>query len=591
MKKILAVILAAMLLISVFAGCGASESTKATEVPSEASEVALVIGETEFTVADMDYMYVSTFYEVYNNLSYTYYSYGMDISTILDITKPLEEQMVSESQTWHDYILEQTLSNLKEIVGICERAEAEGYTLSEKEQNDVATLDQQLVDIATENGYSDPLEYLALLYGKTVGIENVKKMTELQILASSFVNYYNEGIEVTEEDITAYYEANKKDIDTVSMRYFFTEIYSDAEGSEYTSEQAKADAEALAATETAEEFDALVYELADEETKAALDEGTKPFISGMSYNSVGYEEVSEWLFDEATEIGATFVYHDAESASYLTVRLEERIDPDYNYIDVRHILIMPEEDAEGNVTDEAWSAAEAKATEVLNEYLAGEMTEEAFGELAATYSADGNAAQGGIYENVYRGQMVEPFESWCYDEARAIGDTGIVKTQYGYHVMYFVGLGDNNLIATIEPTVKEEKLATWAADCLVNVTAEPTDSYAKVGGMIDDIVAANAEATPSTETETKEPAKKLSFTEILIVVLVAIIIVCIIIIIKNGKNSKKVEPMAEAEELEGTEENELPEATDEDLTEEEILAEEAFEEVEEVTEEEESSEE
>ena len=118
MKKILAVILAAMLLISVFAGCGANESTKATEVSSETSEIALVIGETEFTVGDMDYMYVSTFYEVYNNLYYTYYSYGMDISTILDITKPLEEQMVSESATWHDYILEQTIVNLKEIVGI-----------------------------------------------------------------------------------------------------------------------------------------------------------------------------------------------------------------------------------------------------------------------------------------------------------------------------------------------------------------------------------------------------------------------------------------------------------------------------------------
>ena len=35
--------------------------------------------------------------------------------------------------------------------------------------------------------------------------------------------------------------------------------------------------------------------------------------------------------------------------------------------------------------------------------------------------------------------MVEPFETWCFDEARVIGDTGLVKTSYGYHVMYFVG--------------------------------------------------------------------------------------------------------------------------------------------------------
>ena len=46
---------------------------------------------------------------------------------------------------------------------------------------------------------------------------------------------------------------------------------------------------------------------------------------------------------------------------------------------------------------------------------------------------------GGLYENIYPGQMVEPFEDWCYDAARATGDTGIVETTYGYHVMYFVG--------------------------------------------------------------------------------------------------------------------------------------------------------
>ena len=34
--------------------------------------------------------------------------------------------------------------------------------------------------------------------------------------------------------------------------------------------------------------------------------------------------------------------------------------------------------------------------------------------------------------------MVEPFEDWCFDETRAAGDYGLVKTKYGYHVMYFV---------------------------------------------------------------------------------------------------------------------------------------------------------
>ena len=45
---------------------------------------------------------------------------------------------------------------------------------------------------------------------------------------------------------------------------------------------------------------------------------------------------------------------------------------------------------------------------------------------------------GGLYENVAKGQMVEPFEDWCFDETRAAGDYGLVKTKYGYHIMYYV---------------------------------------------------------------------------------------------------------------------------------------------------------
>ena len=37
--------------------------------------------------------------------------------------------------------------------------------------------------------------------------------------------------------------------------------------------------------------------------------------------------------------------------------------------------------------------------------------------------------------------MVEEFDAWIYDEARKAGDTAIIKTSYGWHVMYFCGEG------------------------------------------------------------------------------------------------------------------------------------------------------
>ena len=35
--------------------------------------------------------------------------------------------------------------------------------------------------------------------------------------------------------------------------------------------------------------------------------------------------------------------------------------------------------------------------------------------------------------------MVQAFNDWCFDADRQVGDTGIVKTNYGYHIMYFSG--------------------------------------------------------------------------------------------------------------------------------------------------------
>ena len=579
MKKIIALLLALVLVLS-FAGCSGEKATE------EKSPVALKIGNTEFTVEDVNYMYVSTFTDMYN-----YYAsyYGDYLSMIIDINTPLEEQMVDETTSWHDYILDYSVETLVTYTGVYEEAKANGFVLPEDYQTDLDTLEEQLVEIAASSGMTQE-EYLYYMYGGSVSLEGLKRMTEFRYTVAAYAEAYEAETEVTEEDILAYYNANKKDIDTVEIRYFFSSAYSDEEGSEYTSEMAKADAEALAAVTTAEEFDALAYEIADETQKAAYDDGETTRHSGMTYSGVGIEEVAEWLFDKARVPGEIYCYHDETNKDYLIVRFEGRIDPDYDYVNVRHTLIVPETAEDGSISDEAWAAAEVRANEIYEGYLAGEMTEEAFIEIAKEYTEDGTAEQGGLFENVKKGQMVQNFNDWCFDEARVPGDSGIVKTQYGYHIMYFVGTGDNNLITTIEPNVVTEKMDVWVIECAEGLSAEETEHYAEVGGMIDDIVAAANEyagiETEETEAETK------SYTGIIIGVLVAIIVVCIIIIIKNG-SKKKAESTEETAETEEAEESVL-EATDEDLTEEELLAEEAFEETasEEVTEEtEESSEE
>lgn len=586
MKKIFAVLIAVMLLVTSFAGCSGGV---------DGSAVAYKVGEREFTVEDMNYMYVSAFNEIYYNL-YSYY--GSYLSAIIDISKPLDEQMLSEDKSWHDYLIECAESSVKNIVGVYEEAIANDFVLPEDYQNDIDTFDEQISEIAADNDMTVD-EYIEASYGKNISLESVKKMTELQIYSNAYALDYKTKIEVTDDDIWAYYEANKTDIDTVNFRYytsFYNDETDDSEETDetevtLTEEEAMEQAKSLANVHTADEFNALAKEYTtDEEQKALFDESDATLFMGAGYSATGIDEVSEWLFDESREAGDTMIHHDEDYQSYLTIMFEERVDPDYNRVNVRHILITPEEDEDGNITDEAWAAAKEKAEEIYNSYLDGDRTEEIFHSLAVEYSADGNASDGGIYENVYKGQMVQTFNDWCFDEVRESGDTGIVKTPYGYHIMYFVGLGDNNLWANIESTVVTEKLSAFIADCSVNLTDEETDKMENVGGMIDELYAA------ANETDEDSEDSGISNTTIIIAALVLVIIVCVVIIIRGSIKNKKAAKAAEIEESEEVEtsENEeiedgVLETTDDDLTEEEICAEEAFEN-EETTEVEENSE-
>ncbi len=150
---------------------------------------------------------------------------------------------------------------------------------------------------------------------------------------------------------------------------------------------------------------------------------------------------------------------------------KEGIKQDGSYtVDVRHILVHIDQ-VEGVTKDtpaeERWNACLAAAQKIYDEYLAGELTEEQFGQLANKYSDDkgGQVTDGGIYTFVEKGQMVTEFNDWCFDESRKPGDTDLVKTQFGYHVMYFVG-SEETWITGTRSAYMSEKSNEIVADAL-----------------------------------------------------------------------------------------------------------------------------
>lgn len=152
-------------------------------------------------------------------------------------------------------------------------------------------------------------------------------------------------------------------------------------------------------------------------------------------------------------------------------------------VDVRHILICPQggttgEDGKTVYSEDEWTAAEKKAQDLLDRYLSEEKTEESFAKLAELYTEDpGSKQTGGLYENVKTGDMVPEFDAWCFDESRKAGDTGLVKTTYGYHVMFYSD--DEPLwVFKSREAVRSEKINEFVDDA---VEANPLEAdYAKM---------------------------------------------------------------------------------------------------------------
>lgn len=144
-----------------------------------------------------------------------------------------------------------------------------------------------------------------------------------------------------------------------------------------------------------------------------------------------HEEGEEHSDDEEVEY---------ETTGFIVVLMQKVDHNDMKMVNVRHILIEVEklaDSASDKEKEAADLAAKTKAEKLLKEFLDGDKTPESFGKLATANSKDpGSVTTGGLYEDVYPTWAVKEFDEWCFAEGRKVGDTGVVKTDNGYHVMY-----------------------------------------------------------------------------------------------------------------------------------------------------------
>ena len=419
------------------------------------STVAMSVGEDEISALELNQYYAATRNSYLNSYGSMLQQYGYDVtSAAFDSTACLFDS----SRTWKDYFMDSAKKSAEQVSVLCQQAEKEGFSCDPAAE--VQAYVDSLKDAAEANDVSLN-KYLTLAFGNGAKVADVKDYYTSRVIASQYMEHLTEGFGISEGDVDAYFKEHQDDYTVLShARYDFTY-------DESTKSEAFANATELAASVAADgsNFDALAKTYNTSEAKETY--LTETVVSAAT------DSVGEWLKADGRQAGDVEVLEDEENSQYTVVLyLDKHTDESYT-VAVRHILFMASDDA-------AFAEAQTKAEDALAQWKAGEATEDSFGALAISLSEDTSAVNGGLIDHISEGEMVTAFNDWCFDAARKPGDTDIVKTEYGYHVIYFSENEGPAYLTTIRQTLEDQAFNSWYE----TASAEYSVQYNKLANVI-----------------------------------------------------------------------------------------------------------
>lgn len=481
----IAFVVCLVVLIVTAAAIGISRTIKNSGL-RERNTIAATVGSHEISNAELSYFYIDSVNNFYSqNRDYIGF-FGLQTGT------PLNEQEFNAEtgETWADYFLSNALQSAKTTYAVTDEAKANGYELSEDAKNQIDDTFDMLGLYANIYGYKNADTYLRAMYGNGANTASYRNYLELSTLAGEYAQAYQDGLSFSAEEIEQ--EANDHPGQYDSYRYHQYFLSVSAFEGDNAQEQAKQAADSLIADTvvTAEDFDSAIANLpmnAGVENAASTESGASSLNGANGY-------LQDWLSAPSTKPGdktvaavsSTSTAEDGSEVTtvtgYYAAFLDEKTENSTHLVNVRHILVEFEGGSEENgvtvYSDAEKNAAKAKAEELLSQWKSGEATEESFAALAAENSTDaGSNENGGLYENVYPGQMVANFNDWCFDSQRSAGETGIIETNFGYHVVFFSGVCDDTYRDyLIKTNLTNEKVNDWYTNLVDSMTLVDGDT-------------------------------------------------------------------------------------------------------------------
>ncbi len=436
-RKVTAIVTASLILLAVLASVVgyAVHQIRLNRGDYLRREIAAATSQTEIDGAMMNYF----FNDVYNTFVDYYGSYVQYYG--LDTTAPLRHQYIDETTSWFDYFMSGAKTTVTNLLALKDDADEAGTQLSQEQKEALRVRASE-----TDEG----------LYGRGVNQDDIYavKLLEAQAYGHQFAK--RTAFAPTDAEITEEFEKNNSKY-TKTDYLAFPLYYSENGMSE---DEAKAWADKLAATKTEDAFVSMCKEILLFEDPAMSKEDIDNSL-GLAKNSgmllTEGNEMSEWAFSAKT--GDTHIFPNQEETSYTVCMLTaERYPDESRTVHMRHILLTDR--IYGN-RDKALKAAQ----DLLTRWQASGASAEAFALLALEKSEDtGSYYNGGKYEYAVDGQFETAINDWCFDVSRKVGDTGVIETDIGVHILLFEGEGPSAYQASVANTIASQRISEYLTE-------------------------------------------------------------------------------------------------------------------------------
>ncbi len=485
-------VVAMVLIVAIFVTSALKAPVKNLQIQMS---TALTVNDHEIKGPEFNYFYV----DAIRNFCSDFSSYGSYASMFMQMygfnpAATVGSQVMDEKtgQTWADYFTTTAVASAKWTYTMYDEAIANDFVLTEEQEKSIADAEKAMRENATKGGISAD-KYVQNIYGSTASMDAYLKYYRLTAVSTAYASKYYEGLtfkdtELREHEKDKYFDYSSYfyAVYTVSVNEYLTggtkvtgddgkvtTVYSDEE-KEAAAKLALADAKLL----TENKNNSSVAEL-----NKAIEKLNKTTKSCTEYDgilktnlSISNEEMKKWILDEKREAGELTYFtnttktDDKETTSSYTVVLYLGRNDNTTFSgNVLHLLVKftsNNSSSSSEFTDAEKAKAKATAELLLKEYENGPKTKEAFIELLKKHTDDvdseGKPNNDGLYENVTPGSGYEKaFAKWAYDEHKP-GDVGLVETSYGWHLMYYVGDGEDTYRdMLIEVDMKNEAYEKW----------------------------------------------------------------------------------------------------------------------------------